>query len=111
MGSNILPEAGRRPTARGPAVFTDRLRWARLTRQLSQEQLGAGVGETKQGIDRKEQRGLSCLAEVQRLADALGCSAAWLAFGVGPPFSFGFSKRSVDRSAETKPRRRGQHAQ
>ena len=109
MGSNILEEAPPRPVAHGPVVFNERLRWGRLSRRLTLQQLGLAVGETKQGIERKEHRGLSCLAEVQRLADALGLSAAWLAFGVGPP-DLGASKRSVDRPAIAKPRRRGQHA-
>ena len=112
-----LPELPPRPAGRGADSFGERVRWARLTRHWRQEDLGAAVGETKVGINGKERRGLASLAAVERLAEALGVSAAWLAFGVGPPFQLSstrtanrqVSKRSANRTSGRKTRRSVHH--
>jgi transcriptional regulator with XRE-family HTH domain len=60
---------------------------ARVGRVVSQTELGETLGVTGVTIGRWEEGGRepSSLGDLERLAEALGVRAAWLAFGDGPP--------------------------
>jgi transcriptional regulator with XRE-family HTH domain len=62
---------------------------ARVGRVVSQTEIGEMLGVTGVTIGRWEEGGRepSSLADLERLADVLEVSAAWLAFGAGVPLA------------------------
>jgi transcriptional regulator with XRE-family HTH domain len=72
-------------------TFGERLRWARLEKKMSQEQLATACGASQALISQCE-RGENALlgtARVMRAAAALDVSLTWLTDGVGTPYSEG----------------------
>lgn len=62
----------------------ERVRQRRIELGLSQAELGEMVGTRQEGVSLFENRGPKNIDLISKLAEALDCEAAWLAFDVGP---------------------------
>lgn len=75
------------PSSEGPAADTDgmgaRLQRVRLERAVTKAELGRLAGLTAPSITQIENGGSSGVHVVEALAQALGISPGWLAYGVG----------------------------
>lgn len=79
-----IAAAGPQPHQVGARHCGERLRWARLWRELSLEQLEQTSGYCREVLRRLELGRMRCdLLLVEQLARALGVRRQWLAFGVG----------------------------
>lgn len=79
-----LAAAGPPPQAVGAQHCGERLRWARLWRELSLDQLEHTSGYCREVLRRIELGRMRCeLLLVEQLALALRVKRQWLAFGVG----------------------------
>lgn len=74
--------AAEEPQAQGVG---ERLRTARVERTLDKKALAQAAGMTGQAVAYIESgRRIPSVATIERLAEALGVSVCWLAFGEGP---------------------------
>ncbi len=81
-----IAAAGPQPHQVGAQHCGERLRWARLWRELSLEQLEDASGYCREVLRRIELGRMRCeLLLVEQLARALRVRRQWLAFGVGKP--------------------------
>jgi len=88
-----IAAAGPQPHQVGAQHCGERLRWARLWRELSLEQLEDSSGYCREVLRRVELGRMRCeLLLVEQLARALRVRRQWLAFGVG---------KAVRENAET----------
>lgn len=79
-----IAAAGPQPQQVGAQHCGERLRWARLWRELSLEQLEDSSGYCREVLRRIELGRMRCeLLLVEELARALRVRRQWLAFGVG----------------------------
>lgn len=79
-----IAAAGPQPHQIGAQHCGERLRWARLWRELSLEQLEDSSGYCREVLRRIELGRMRCeLLLVEELARALRVRRQWLAFGVG----------------------------
>jgi len=79
-----IAAAGPQPHQVGAQHCGERLRWARLWRELSLEQLEDSSGYCREVLRRMELGRMRCeLLLVEQLARALRVRRQWLAFGVG----------------------------
>lgn len=79
-----IAAAGPQPRRVGAKHCGERLRWARLWRELSLEQLEEASGYCREVLRRVELGRMRCeLLLVEQLARALRVRRQWLAFGVG----------------------------
>ena len=79
MGDQQAPNMPQSHTAIG-----DRLRLARTDSSMSLAELGRRTGRSPRAIAKIENGGQSGIDVIESLAKALGVSAGWLAFGMGP---------------------------
>lgn len=79
MGDQQAPNMPQSHTAIG-----DRLRLVREGGSLSLAELGRRTGRSPRAIAKIENGGQSGIDVIESLAKALGVSAGWLAFGMGP---------------------------
>ena len=81
-----IAAAGPQPDQVGAQHCGQRLRWARLWRELTLEQLEDSSGYCREVLRRIELGRMRCeLLLVEQLARALRVRRQWLAFGVGKP--------------------------
>ncbi|WP_254215940.1 helix-turn-helix domain-containing protein [Burkholderia multivorans] len=79
-------------------TLADRLKWARLKAELSQEELGKKAGVSQSTIGNLEAGTRNSARRLPQIAAALGVDALWLAEGRGRPHASGKSKMAYDEA-------------
>jgi transcriptional regulator with XRE-family HTH domain len=62
-----------------------RMRIRRVQLGMSQQELGDAIGTRQEGVSQYEARGPKSIDVIARIAEALDCRKAWLAWGEGEP--------------------------